>query len=72
MQEQQLQVSWEQTRWMTCTLLNPQLKRPLTPRKLLPFHWDKALKLDKEKLKQTRAVIEKWDSVPFNKKWEKA
>ena len=52
--EQKQQADWERARWMACVIINPPLKRPISPNKITVFSWEKA-----RNKKRTKADIEK-------------
>tara|TARA_R100000781_G_scaffold78040_1_gene48375 strand:- start:795 stop:1121 length:327 start_codon:yes stop_codon:yes gene_type:complete len=51
--EMQQQADWERARWMSCVIINPHLKRVISPNKITVFPWEKAEK------KKTQADINK-------------
>ena len=39
--EQMQQGEWERARWMSCVIINPHLKRGISPDKITVFSWEK-------------------------------
>tara|TARA_R100000655_G_scaffold70678_4_gene108972 strand:+ start:4886 stop:5224 length:339 start_codon:yes stop_codon:yes gene_type:complete len=42
--EQNQQAEWERARWMACVIINPHLKRNISPKKITTFPWEKTRK----------------------------
>jgi len=42
--EHQEQANWMRSRWVTCLILNTQVKKRIQPRDLAVFEWEKAAK----------------------------
>lgn len=42
------QAEWERARWISCVIINPHLKRPVSPGKITKFPWENK----KKKIKQ--------------------
>ena len=42
--EQKQQAEWERARWMACVIINPHLKRGISPDKITIFPWEKIRK----------------------------
>tara|TARA_R100001086_G_scaffold146577_1_gene77545 strand:- start:22 stop:312 length:291 start_codon:yes stop_codon:yes gene_type:complete len=38
--EQTQQAEWERARWISCVIINPHLKRPISPGKITKFPWE--------------------------------
>ena len=51
--DQNQQAEWERARWIACVIINPHLKRPIDPKKITVFSWEKKSR------KKNRADIEK-------------
>tara|TARA_R100000655_G_scaffold49314_1_gene86883 strand:+ start:584 stop:850 length:267 start_codon:yes stop_codon:yes gene_type:complete len=39
--ELNIQAEWERARWLSCVIINPHLKRPISPKKVTTFPWEK-------------------------------
>jgi hypothetical protein len=48
MHELNVQAEWERARWLGCVVINPHLKRPISPKKLTSFPWEKNNKSSKK------------------------
>lgn len=48
--EQNQRAEWERARWMACVIINPHLKRGISPGKITTFPWEK-IKKSKEHIK---------------------
>jgi hypothetical protein len=65
----QMQLSWEQTRWLGAIILQPHMKKgkSIKPTDLVAFPWEKKQKQisqeEEEKRKKEReAMFQKWDA----------
>ena len=38
------QAEWERARWLACVVINPHLKKPVTPKKITTFLWEEEKK----------------------------
>ena len=53
-----VKLKWERARWMSCVIINPHLKRGISPGKITTFPWEKKkstknqLKYDLDRLKK--------------------
>ena len=53
--EQNQQAEWERARWMACVIINPHMKRSISPKKITTFPWEKTRK----NKQQVKADIER-------------
>ena len=45
--EQSQQAEWERARWIACVIINPHLKRSISPGKITTFPWEEKRKKNK-------------------------
>jgi hypothetical protein len=49
---------WERSRWMACVIINPHLKKAITPKKLTTFPWERAKKSSNQVKKDIEKIIQ--------------
>lgn len=55
--ERELQISWEQTRWLATIVVNPHVKKKILPKDLATFPWESKNKKEAKKDKPTFTQI---------------
>jgi len=48
MYAQNQQAEWERARWIACVIINPHLKKAISPEKITTFPWEKRKRIDKK------------------------
>ena len=72
--EQNQQAEWERARWMACVIINPHLKRGISPDKITTFPWEQnkrnknQIKHDIERLKKESEYDDKVQETIKKKK----
>ena len=64
---QNQQAEWERARWMACVIINPHLKKSISPKKITTFQWEKKVKktakADVERLLRESKYQDKLDEL---------
>jgi len=68
--EQLLHDSWEQTRLIIHSCLSPHSKKELNPKTLLPFPWDKKVKVVTSSKEEIAEVVKRHKEI-LRKKYNK-
>jgi hypothetical protein len=63
-QMQQYRNDWERCRWQTSVLLSPYSKRPIDPKKLITFDWERNELTIIEEVEKYRSIFEKLTPIP--------
>jgi hypothetical protein len=63
-QDRQYRNEWERTRWQTAVLLSPHSKRPIDPKKLITFDWERKELTIIEEVEKYRSIFEKLTPIP--------
>jgi hypothetical protein len=63
-QMQQYRNDWERCRWQTSVLLSPHSKRPIDPKKLITFDWERKELTIIEEVEKYRSIFEKLTPIP--------
>lgn len=65
------QANWERARWMSCVIINPHLKKGISPDKITTFPWEEKRKakkrIDIEKLHRESELDDKIQEYINNK-----